>query len=116
MCRSRRALDILLLPSREEPFGRALIEAMALEVPVLATSVGGPDEIVQEGRQGYLLPPLEPPAWAAAIRRLAEDRPLARALGRAGRERVERQFSAERHVEAMLGVYETALERARAPA
>ncbi len=42
-----RALDVLLLPSREEPFGRALIEAMALGVPVLATEVGGPPEIVR---------------------------------------------------------------------
>ena len=49
-----RALDILLLPSWEEPFGRALIEAMALEVPVIATSVGGPAEILDDGREGFL--------------------------------------------------------------
>ena len=51
-----RALDILLLPSWEEPFGRALIEAMALDVPVIATSVGGPAEILDDGREGLLLP------------------------------------------------------------
>ena len=54
------ALDVLLLPSWEEPFGRALIEAMALGVPVVATSVGGPPEIVEQGRQGYLLAPRAP--------------------------------------------------------
>ena len=55
-----RALDVLLLPSWEEPFGRALIEAMALGVPVVATDVGGPREIIEDGREGYLLPPREP--------------------------------------------------------
>ena len=52
-----RALDVLLLPSHEEPFGRALLEAMALEVPVLATSVGGPPELIREGRDGLPGPP-----------------------------------------------------------
>src|SRR6202011_1410755 len=55
-----RALDILLLPSWEEPFGRALIEAMALGVPVVSTNVGGPPEIIEDGREGYLLPPRGP--------------------------------------------------------
>ena len=64
-----RALDVLLLPSWEEPFGRALIEAMALGVPVVATNVGGPPEIVEDGREGYLVAPREPAAWAQAIRR-----------------------------------------------
>src|ERR1700730_12903521 len=85
-----RALDILLLPSWEEPFGRALIEAMALGVPVIATNVGGPVEILEDGREGDLLPPLQAPAWAKAIRELAESPERGREMGRAGRRRVER--------------------------
>jgi glycosyltransferase involved in cell wall biosynthesis len=111
-----RALDILLLPSREEPFGRALIEAMALRVPVIATTVGGPPEIVTDGEQGYLLPPEQPAAWAQAIKRITASPQLAQAMGRAGRERVEDAFSAERHAASVLEVYERALARRGAAA
>ncbi|HLM87400.1 MAG TPA: glycosyltransferase family 4 protein, partial [Solirubrobacteraceae bacterium] len=103
-----RALDVLLLPSREEPFGRAVIEAMALEVPVLATSVGGPAEIISDGREGYLLPPDAPAEWATAIRRLAEQPERARELGRAGRARAQQAFGVEHHTRAMLDVYSRA--------
>ena len=106
-----RALDVLLLPSVEEPFGRALIEAMALSVPVLATNVGGPPEILDDGREGFLLPPDDPPAWAAAVRRIAESADGGREMGRAGRLKVERAFTAERHVASMLAVYERAIAR-----
>lgn len=108
------ALDILLLPSREEPFGRAVIEAMALGVPVLATDVGGPSEIIEDGRQGYLLPPLEPQAWARAVSRILDSPDAGRAMGAAGRRRVEEAFTAEHHAAAMLGVYARALARAAA--
>jgi glycosyltransferase involved in cell wall biosynthesis len=107
-----RALDVLLLPSEEEPFGRALLEAMALGVPVLATNVGGPPEIVEDGREGYLLPPHEPAAWAQAIRRLAASPEQAARMGLAGRRRVEGEFTIDRHVASMLAVYERALARA----
>jgi glycosyltransferase involved in cell wall biosynthesis len=103
-----RALDVLLLPSEEEPFGRALIEAMALEVPVLATNVGGPGEIVQDGREGYLLPPGRPAEWAQAILRIARSPGGGAEMGRAGRARVEREFAVEHHVAAMLRVYAAA--------
>lgn len=103
-----RALDVLLLPSWEEPFGRALIEAMALEVPVLATEVGGPREIVREGVDGRLLPPREPASWASAVRGLREDPELRSRMGRAGRERVCELFTSERHAAAMLDLYERA--------
>jgi glycosyltransferase involved in cell wall biosynthesis len=111
-----RAMDVLLLPSWEEPFGRALIEAMALGVPVIATNVGGPPEIITDGREGYLLPPREPHAWARAIRRFAEvpdsGRPgLGSEMGRAGRRRVEQEFTVAHHLAAMLDVYERALAR-----
>jgi glycosyltransferase involved in cell wall biosynthesis len=104
-----RALDVLLLPSLEEPFGRALIEAMALEVPVVATNVGGPPEIVEDGREGFLLAPGQPEAWARAIRRLAEDPALAQRMGQAGRRRAQSEFGVGRHVERVLAAYGRAL-------
>src|ERR1700760_2450680 len=104
-----RALDVLLLPSHEEPFGRALLEAMALEVPVLATSVGGPPELVREGVEGYLVPPREPAAWAERVRRVIDGPAQGRALGQAGRVRVAEAFDAKDHAAAMLAVYERAL-------
>jgi L-malate glycosyltransferase len=104
-----RALDVLLLPSREEPFGRTLIEAMALGVPVLATNVGGPREIIEDGREGYLLSPSEPAAWARAVRAIADSEQLRGEMGLAGRRRVEQAFTVERHLAAMLSIYERAL-------
>jgi glycosyltransferase involved in cell wall biosynthesis len=104
-----RALDILLLPSHEEPFGRSLIEAMALGVPVLATNVGGPAEIIEDGREGYLLTPLQPRAWAEAIRALAQAPALAAEMGRAGRRRVEQAFTVEHHTAAILAAYRAAI-------
>ena len=109
-----RALDVLLLPSWEEPFGRAVIEAMALGVPVLATEVGGPAEILTDGREGYLLPPRAPAAWARAIAELADDPDLAAAMGRAGRSRVREHFTVAEHVDRVLALY-TRLERAAPP-
>ena len=106
-----RALDILLLPSEEEPFGRTLIEAMALGVPVLATNVGGPSEIVVDGREGYLLAPHQPAVWAQAVRRIADSADRGREMGLAGRRRVEREFTVEHHVAAVLAVYERSVGR-----
>lgn len=104
-----RALDVLLLPSWEEPFGRALIEAMALGVPVVSTDVGGPPEIVEDGREGYLVPPREPHAWAGAIRRIAEDPSRAAEMGMAGRASASARFGLDSHVARMLEVYRAAL-------
>jgi glycosyltransferase involved in cell wall biosynthesis len=104
-----RALDVLLLPSWEEPFGRALIEAMALGVPVVATNVGGPPEILEDGREGYLLAPREPAAWARAIARIVESPERAAEMGRAGTLRVKQSFTLERNVAETLAVYERAM-------
>jgi L-malate glycosyltransferase len=104
-----RALDVLLLPSWEEPFGRTVIEAMALGVPVVATDVGGPREIIEDGREGYLVAPGQPSAWARAIGRIAQSADAGAAMGRAGRERAVRLFTIARHVHATLDVYERAI-------
>lgn len=104
-----RALDVLLLPSSEEPFGRALVEAMAMGVPVLATNVGGPAEIVRDGLDGRLLPPHEPEAWAAALAELATSPQKRQKMGQEGHARAREQFSLERHVEAVMSAYQDAI-------
>jgi glycosyltransferase involved in cell wall biosynthesis len=104
-----RALDVVLVPSHEEPFGRALLEALALEVPVVATSVGGPPELVRDGREGYLAPPRNADAWAQAVLRVIEAPERGRALGRAGRVRIAEGFDAASHADAWFAVYERTL-------
>ncbi len=99
------ATDIALLPSWEEPFGRSLIEAMAMECAVVATNVGGPREIVGDGA-GFLLPPRRPRLWADVVDDLVMDPARREALAKAGTRRAE-AFSVDRHVEALLDVYTT---------
>lgn len=70
-----------------------LIEAMALAVPVIATNVTGIPELVRHERTGLLCPQRDPEVLAATIRRVLEDRALARELARAGRELVEQEFN-----------------------
>jgi glycogen synthase len=84
---------VFVCPSVYEPFGLINLEAMACEVPVVASAVGGIVEVVEEGRTGLLVPPARPDELAAALRRVLEDAALARAMGAAGRKRVEERFS-----------------------
>ena len=62
-----QAADVFVLPSLAEPFGLAILEAMALARPVIATCAGGPLEIVEDGATGLLVPPANPEALAQAI-------------------------------------------------
>jgi glycosyltransferase involved in cell wall biosynthesis len=87
------SLDILVQPSLRETFGRVLIEAMAARRPVVATGVGGMPEIVVDGETGLLVSPGDTSALAAAILSLLQDPPRRRAMGEAGRRRVEERFS-----------------------
>jgi L-malate glycosyltransferase len=105
------AADVALLPSWEEPFGRSIVEAMAMTRPVVATNVGGPPEILTHGKEGLLLPPRVPELWAHTIEDLIEHPDTRAALGQAGRRRVVAQFSVARHVEAVLDVYSEAVRR-----
>jgi L-malate glycosyltransferase len=103
------ACDVVLAPSWEEPFGRSIVEAMAMGVPVVATSAGGPAEIVRDGVDGLLVPPRRPERWAEAIERLAIS-PAARAeMGRQARSRAVERFGVPAHVAAMLAVYDAVL-------
>jgi glycosyltransferase involved in cell wall biosynthesis len=99
-----RALDVALMPSWEEPFGRTVVEAMAMGTPVAATAVGGPAEIVTDGRDGQLLPPRRPDLWADAVGELLEEPERMRQMAQRGRDRA-RDFSLAAHVDAVLRVY-----------
>lgn len=98
------ALDLFVLPSLNEGLGKVLVTAMALGVPVLATKVGGVPEVVEDGRQGLLVPPADPAALAKAAITLLEDRAAAAARGAAGRIRAER-FSAEVMLDRLAALY-----------
>jgi glycogen synthase len=84
---------VFVCPSVYEPFGLINLEAMACETPVVASAVGGILEVVEDGKTGVLVEPGRPDALVAAIRALLEDPTRGRAMGRAGRHRVEAHFS-----------------------
>jgi glycosyltransferase involved in cell wall biosynthesis len=90
------SLDVLLVPSWQEPFGRVVAEGMAAGVPVVATSVGGPAELIVDGESGLLAPPRSPDAWVEPICRLFEDPELARRLATGGRDRISNLLRLER--------------------
>ena len=106
-----RAADIALVPSWEEPFGICVIEAMAMELPVLATSVGGPREVITDGEDGLLLPPRDPTAWAAVASRLLRESEERAAIGRAARKRVIDQMNVSNYVERILAGYADSLQQ-----
>ena len=90
--------DVFVLPSYSENFGVSVVEAMASGLPVVSTNVSGLPECVEHGVTGLLVPERQPEALAAAIGLLLSDPERARALGRAGRAKVEREFAAHRNV------------------
>jgi glycosyltransferase involved in cell wall biosynthesis len=87
-----RAVDVVAVPSDREPFGRAVIEAMALERPVVGGNNGGIPEIAADGEDALLVEPRNAVALADALERLLTDEALARRLAEAGRRTVERRF------------------------
>jgi glycosyltransferase involved in cell wall biosynthesis len=88
------AFDVVVQSSRSEGVPLALLEAMAAGVPVIATRVGGTDDVVgQDGYAGILVPPGNPVALAEAIVRLLQQPAKGAAMARAARERVVRDFS-----------------------
>jgi glycosyltransferase involved in cell wall biosynthesis len=103
------AADVVLMPSLAEGHPMTALEAMACGLPVVASHVGGLPEIVVEGETGLLVRPGDAAALAEAITRLAADPGRARALGTAGRQRVEREFTVDRMLERLVAVYEKVL-------
>ena len=97
-------LDVFVLPSLNEGMGRVLVAAMGLGVPVVATRVGGVPDVVEDGRQGLLVPPADPAALTKAVAALLGDAPRAAAMGAAGRARAS-LFSLEVMLDRLAALY-----------
>jgi len=104
-------IDVFVLPSLEEGFSNAILEAMAAGKPVVATRVGGVPEAVIHGKTGLLVPPKDPQALADAIIGILSDPQQAEEMGKAGRERVKKEFSLDRMIREMERLYEELLTR-----
>jgi glycosyltransferase involved in cell wall biosynthesis len=90
-----QGFEIFVFPSHLEGLGTAMLDAMALGKPVVATRTGGIPEVVQDGITGLLVPPRDPQALADALRYLLHHPERRQAFGRAGRQRVEQYFMVE---------------------
>ena len=101
VARVLRSIDVFALSSvTVECFPIALLEAMACARPAVCTAVGGVPEMIDDGITGYLVPPKDPQQFAARLLSLLSDPQAARRMGRAGRHRVEAEFSLDRSVAA----------------
>jgi glycosyltransferase involved in cell wall biosynthesis len=102
------AIDVLVVPSYDEGMPRAVLEGMAMQLPVVASSVGGIPEAVEDGVSGLLVSPADPVALATAIAQILDDEALASRLGAAGRRRVLDQFDARRGWRELAAVHGSA--------
>lgn len=99
------SMDVLLVPSWQEPFGRVVLEGMAAGVPVVATSAGGPSEMIENSVSGFLAPPRNPEAWVEPVSRLLESVELSRRIAGTARERVSALGRGAESVERLQRLY-----------
>jgi glycosyltransferase involved in cell wall biosynthesis len=107
------AFDVFVHCTDEEPLGRAIMEAMSLERPVVAVRSGGPAELIVDGESGLLAPPKNTYAISDRVVQVLKDRDLARRLGQAARLRIESHFRPEQTAQLVQQVYEDVLWQTR---
>ena len=103
-------LELVLLPSHSEGLSQALLEAMALGRPVIASAATGNLEVVTHGRDGLLVEPRSPAAWAAAIQGLLADTQVAHQMGTAARRVARDKFSLSLTIQRTIELYQLILE------
>jgi glycosyltransferase involved in cell wall biosynthesis len=103
------ALDVFLLPSFFEALNNSLLAAMAYEIPSIAFNRGALGEIIEDGKSGLLVSGPDVAEISDAALKILRDKNFAMSLGRAGRTRIEENFSAEKMVTGMIRVYEGCL-------
>jgi glycosyltransferase involved in cell wall biosynthesis len=106
-----RDLDVFVLSSTDEGLSIATIEAMAASKPVVVTRSGGPEEVVDDGRTGFLVPPADAEAIAARVIELLQNAELAGRLGRQAQAEAQSRFSLGRMLSEYQSLYEKCLKR-----
>jgi L-malate glycosyltransferase len=101
--------DLAVLPSQAEAFPNALLESMSAGLPVVASAVGGSQEVIENGQNGLLVPPGNPEALAAAILRLIRDPRLAMKLAVTGQDDMRKHFSFDRLISEVEQLYKEPL-------
>jgi glycosyltransferase involved in cell wall biosynthesis len=97
--------DIGVLVSYEEGISNSIMEYMALAKPVIATNHGGNEEIVIESKTGFLIRTKDVQSLTEKIEYLLDNKDIAKAMGRAGKDRLEKEFSLEKMTESYLNLY-----------
>jgi glycosyltransferase involved in cell wall biosynthesis len=110
------ALDVAVSSSLFEGSPLAVMEFMEAARPIVATTVGGVPDLIDDGVHGLLVPPADSDALSAAIRRMLDDREAARAMGERARERRRREFDIDLTVRRFEALYVRLLEGAGPPA
>lgn len=98
-------MDIFVNSSNVESFGVNIVEAMACELPVVATPCPGPKEVIDNGITGVVLKDWEPNEMAEELKKLVENPELREQYGKAGREKVLREYDWNRNVETLIDIY-----------
>ena len=93
-----------------EPFGLVVVDAMSNGLPVVATNIAGPSEIVEDGVTGFLVEPGNSEDLASKTKLLWENPDLCRQMGRAGREKAIREYSEDVYYKRLMAVYKKAIE------
>ena len=106
-----RGVNLFVLASNWEGFGIAVIEAMALSKPVVATAVEGLHEVIEDGRTGFLVPQGDPQALAEKVIYLLKNRDLSTEMGKEGRKRVETLFSLDNMIVKLERLYRDLLNQ-----
>ncbi len=103
-------LDLVVLATTtHEAFGRVVVEAQAAGVPVVATEVGGVVDIIENGKNGLLVPPADPSSMAEAVIKIFKDKELARSIAECAYEKVKKEYNVELMVKNTIEVYKDAL-------
>jgi L-malate glycosyltransferase len=102
-------IDVFVMPSREESFGVAVLEASACGLPVVASNVGGLPEVIADGVTGFLVPPGQPQAISEKISKLIESPALRQSMGTNGRNFVEENYKWSDSLHKMSAIYQSFL-------
>ena len=108
------AMDVFVLSSRREGLPNVLLEALAMEVPVVATRIAGVPHLICDGQNGLLVQPGDSDSLTSALSRLLTDAALRTTLAQAGRHTVEARYSFEMRMKKISAIYDSVLNRRRA--